>query len=177
MSDPKKSRVPEVAMAYNRSRGEDKTKELIDDDLIEFLKDIKGANGIELMGRLGFISEYLSQKGNTVRLVDEERMFFVYRGHIFRKSNVIEMNIHPNSINPSIKYYDFAIVHSDEFLDLANKIADTVYHIERMEVYRDGKIVINNNENKGKLPEDEDHEKGDREHDDSDHDIPDSIEY
>lgn len=176
MSDPKKSRVPEIAMMYNRARGEDNTKELLDDDMIEFLKDIQGQNGIELMGRLGFISEYLSRKGNTVRLVDEERMFFVYRGHIFRNSKVVEMNIHPSYISPSVKYYDFAIIHSEEFIDLAKKIAQKVYNVESMKIYEE--ITIDSNEDDGNLSENERDEEGNREGNESaDLNIPDSIEY
>lgn len=172
----KKSRVPEIAIMFNRERGQDNTKELLDEDLIEFLKEIKGQNGIEIMGRLGFISEYLSRKGNTIRLVDEERMFFVYRGHIFRNSKVIEMNIHPMHISPNKKYYDFAIIHSDEFLDLAKNIAKTVYNVESMKIYEE--VTIDSNENNGKLPKNKDHEKGNRkDKDDTDSDIPDSIEY
>lgn len=176
MSDPKKSRVPEIAMMYNRGRAEDKSQELLDEDMIEFLKEINGQSGIELMGRLGFISEYLSKKGNTVRLVDEERMFFVYRGHIFKNSKVIEMNIHPSYISPSVKYYDFAIIHSEEFLDLAKNIAKTVYNVESMKVYEE--ITIDSNEDNGKLPENEGVEEGDRDDKgDAGLDIPDSIEY
>ena len=51
---------------------------------------------------------------------------------------------------------------------------------EHKTVYKNEEVVINNNEDEGKLPKDEDDEGGDREdeHDhDSDHDIPDSIEY
>lgn len=176
MVDNTKSRVPEIAIMYNRERAEDTTRELINDDLIEFLKDIKGQNGIELMGRLGFISEYLSRKGNSVRLVDEERMFFVYREHIFRNSKVIEMNIHPMHISPSIKYYDFVIIHSDEFLDLGKKIARRVYHVERMEIYEE--VDVDSNENVGNLSEDKDTKEGYREDNrDTNLNIPDSIEY
>lgn len=174
MADNTKSRVPEIAMMYNKERAQDTERELIDDDLIEFLKDINGQNGVELMGRLGFISEYLSRKGNTVRLVDEDRMFFVYREHIFHNSKVVEMNIHPMHINPSIKYYDFAIIHSDEFLDLAQKIAKRVYHVESMKIYEE--IAIDSNENIGNLPENKDPQESHREGDPNTNlNIPDTI--
>lgn len=143
--DNSKSRVAEIAMMFNRGRAEDTTKELLDDDLIEFLGDIKpGSKGIEIMGRLGFIAEYLSQKGSTVKLVDEDRMFFVYRGHLFPKSKVVEMNLHPSSIKSTVQHYDFAIIHSDEFVELAKDIAATVYHVEKREVYTKKKEEVKN---------------------------------
>lgn len=167
MDERAKSRVAEIAMMFNRGRAQDTTRELLDDDLIEFLVGIKpGSKGIEIMGRLGFIAEYLSQKGSIVKLVDEDNMFFVYRGHLFPKSKVVDMNLHPSSIKSKTQHYDFAIIHSDEFIDLAKDIATTVYQVEKREIYtkkkeevKNEKVVVNSDKVVANVPKIKDDEK------------------
>lgn len=135
-------RVPELANMHARSlilEG----KSLVDDAVIELLSFIKGAQVIEILGGLGEIAEHLSETGNNVRLVEESRLFFVYRRQIFPYSKVIEMNVSPSAIKVVTPYYDYAIIHSDDQKELALSMAKkAVVNVSTKEVYE--KTSVNN---------------------------------
>ena len=154
--------VPEIGNMDLRSKiinGLD----LVDEETIKFLSSIpSGSKIIEIEGGMGEISEYLSELGNNVRLVGEHRLFFVYRESVFSKSKVIPMNINPDSIKAVNKvYYDYAIVHSPEYLRLALSIAKYVYNVVSKEVlsekepinHPEDPIVISENKDVGTKPE------------------------
>lgn len=136
------NRVPELANMTARSlilEG----KPLVDDSIIELVSFIKGAQVIELLGGLGEVAEHLSERGNNVRLVEEGRLFFVYRRQIFPYSKVIEMNVSPSAIKVVSPYYDYAIIHSDSQKELALSMAKkAVVNVSTKEVYE--KASINN---------------------------------
>lgn len=135
-------RVPELANMHARSlilEG----KSLVDDATIDLLSFIKGAQVIEILGGLGEIAEHLSETGNNVRLVEESRLFFVYRRQIFPYSKVIEMNVSPSAIKVVTPYYDYAIIHSDDQKELALSMAKkAVVNVSTKEVYE--KASVNN---------------------------------
>lgn len=134
------NRVPELANMTARSlilEG----KPLVDDSTIELLSFIKGAQVIELLGGLGEVAEHLSEKGNNVRLVEEGRLFFVYRRQIFPYSKVIEMNVAPSAIKVVTPYYDYAIIHSDDQKELALSMAKkAVVNVSTKEVYEKASV-------------------------------------
>lgn len=136
------NRVPELANMHARNlilEG----KNLLDDATIDLLSFIKGAQVIEILGGLGAVAEHLSEKGNNVRLVEESRLFFVYRRQIFPYSKVIEMNVSPSAIKVVTPYYDYAIIHSEDQKELALSMAKkAVINISTKEVYE--KAGINN---------------------------------
>lgn len=111
--------------------------DLVDDETINFLSSIpSGSKIIEIEGGMGEISEHLSNLKNSVNLIGDQRLFFVYRGSVFPKSNVTHMNLNPNLIKPGSKvYYDYAIIHDGQYVNLAKSIAKYVYNVSSKEIY------------------------------------------
>ena len=148
--DLRKSRVPELAMGATRPRVENLELDFVDDDIVKFLDPIRESKVIEIMGGLGTAAEHLSVNGNTVDLLEELRLFFVYRRQLFPKSKVTEMNLHPQALKASKRHYDYAIIHSTEFLEFAQKIETQVYNITTKEVY--AQVPINSTEVVSEMP-------------------------
>ena len=136
------NRVPELANMTARSlilEG----KPLVDEATVDLLSFVNGSQVIEILGGLGEVSEHLSERGNNVRLLEESRLFFVYRRQIFPYSKVIEMNVSPSAIKVVTPYYDYAIIHSDEQKELALSMAKkAVVNVSTKEIYE--KTSINN---------------------------------
>lgn len=110
--------------------------DLLTEDFKKFAEGLTGRRVIELSGGMGEHAEYLAELGNSVSLVEEQRMCFVYRRQVWPNSKVIEMNIHPSKIKSMDKpFADLAIIHSDEFNDIARNIARTVYNLTTKEFY------------------------------------------
>lgn len=135
-------RVPELANMHARNLILEGNP-LVDDETINLLSFINGSQVIEILGGLGEIAEHLSEKGNNVRLVEESRLFFVYRRQLFPYSKVIEMNVSPSAIKVVNPYYDYAIIHSEEYKDLALSMAKkAVINVSTKEIYE--KAIVNN---------------------------------
>lgn len=148
---------PELAMTHERNKIINDIP-MISDEIKDLLKPIVGQKGIEIAGGIGIVAEHLSATGNSVRLVEELSRFFVYRRQLFPNSRVIEMNVWPELIKSNKQHYDFAIIHSDEWLNIAKNIANTVYNVTTKETYEkksNGKIPINNSEGSVNIPKDE----------------------
>lgn len=110
--------------------------ELFTEDFKQFTEGLTGRRIIELSGGMGEHAEYLAELGNNVSLVEEQRMCFVYRRQVWPNSKVVEMNIHPSKIKAMDKpFADLAIIHSDEFNEIARNIARTVYNLTTKEFY------------------------------------------
>ena len=137
--DLSKSRVPELAISASRWRENGKH---VDDDVADFLAPIVNSKVIEIMGGLGLVAEHLSVKGNTVKLVDEDRLFFVYRRQMFPNSKVSEINNHPSVIQSQSQPYDYAIIYGNEFLPLAKNIAKSVYNMSSLEIHTNDEVTI-----------------------------------
>ena len=135
---------PELAMTHERNKIINNIP-MISDEVVELLKDVVGQKGIEIAGGIGVVGEHLSATGNSVRLVEELSRFFVYRRQLFPNSKVIEMNVGPHLINSNKQHYDFAIIHTDQWLNTAKNIANTVYNVTTKEAHN-GKNAVNNPE-------------------------------
>lgn len=140
---------PELAMTHERNKIINDIP-MISDEIKDLLKPIVGQKGIEIAGGIGIVAEHLSATGNSVRLVEELSRFFVYRRQLFPNSRVIEMNVWPELIKSNKQHYDFAIIHSDEWLNIAKNIANVVYNVTTKGTY--GQITTNTEENDGKIP-------------------------
>ena len=140
---------PELAMTHERNKIINDIP-LVSDEVKDLLKHVVGQKGIEIAGGIGVVAEHLSATGNSVRLVEELSRFFVYRRQLFPNSRVIEMNVWPELIKSNKQHYDFAIIHSDEWLNIAKNIANTVYNVTTKGTY--GQITTNTEENNGKIP-------------------------
>lgn len=110
--------------------------DLVDEETVKFLSSIpKGSKIIEIEGGMGEISEHLSELGNSVRLIGDQRHFFVYREQVFPRSKVIPMNLNPDAIKAGNKvYYDYAIVHTGQYIPIAMSIANFVYNVVTKEI-------------------------------------------
>lgn len=117
--------------------------DLVDDETIKFLSTIPSPSKIiEIEGGMGEISEHLSNLKNNVNLIGDQRLFFVYRNSVFPKSNVTNMNLNPNLIKPGSKvYYDYAIIHDEQYFNLAKSIAKYVYNVSSKEIYSEKELV------------------------------------
>lgn len=151
---------PELAMTHERNKIINDIP-MISDEIKDLLKPIVGQKGIEIAGGIGIVAEHLSATGNSVRLVEELSRFFVYRRQLFPNSRVIEMNVWPELIKSNKQHYDFAIIHSDEWLNTAKNIANVVYNVTTKETHgqksagetNNGKIPVNNSEGSVDIPE------------------------
>lgn len=141
---------PELAMTHERNKIINDIP-MISDEIKDLLKPIVGQRGIEIAGGIGIVAEHLSATGNSVRLVEELSRFFVYRRQLFPNSKVIEMNVGPHLINSNKQHYDFAIIHSDEWLNTAKNIANVVYNVTTKETH--GQKSVNNSEGSVNIPE------------------------
>lgn len=148
---------PELAMTHERNKIINDIP-LVSDEVKDLLKTVVGQKGIEIAGGIGIVAEHLSATGNSVRLVEELSRFFVYRRQLFPNSRVIEMNVWPELIKSNKQHYDFAIIHSDEWFNIAKNIANTVYNVTTKETYEkksNGKIPVNNSKGSVDIPKDE----------------------
>ena len=148
---------PELAMTHERNKIINDIP-MISDEIKDLLKPVIGQKGIEIAGGIGIVAEHLSATGNSVRLVEELSRFFVYRRQLFPNSRVIEMNVWPELIKSNKQHYDFAIIHSDEWFNIAKNIANTVYNVTTKETYEkksNGKIPVNNPEGSVNIPKNE----------------------
>lgn len=148
---------PELAMTHERNKIINDIP-MISDEVNDLLKGVVGQKGIEIAGGIGIVAEHLSATGNSVRLVEELSRFFVYRRQLFPNSKVIEMNVWPDLIKSNRQHYDFAIIHSDEWLSVAKNIANTVYNVTTKEVHgkkSNEQELINNSEGSVDIPKDE----------------------
>lgn len=144
---------PELAMTHERNKIINDIP-LVSDEVKDLLKHVVGQKGIEIAGGIGVVAEHLSATGNSVRLVEELSRFFVYRRQLFPNSRVIEMNVWPDLIKSNKQHYDFAIIHSDEWLNTAKNIANAVYNVTTKEVHN-GKVPVNNPEGSVDITENE----------------------
>lgn len=142
---------PELAMTHERNKIINDIP-MISDEIKDLLKTIVGQKGIEIAGGIGIVAEHLSATGNSVRLVEELSRFFVYRRQLFPNSKVIEMNVGAHLINSNKQHYDFAIIHSDEWLNTAKNIANIVYNVTTKETH--GQKLVNNSEGSVDIPKD-----------------------
>jgi 16S rRNA A1518/A1519 N6-dimethyltransferase RsmA/KsgA/DIM1 with predicted DNA glycosylase/AP lyase activity len=148
---------PELAMTHERNKIINDIP-MISDEIKDLLKPIVGQKGIEIAGGIGIVAEHLSATGNSVRLVEELSRFFVYRRQLFPNSKVIEMNVGPHLINSNKQHYDFAIIHSDEWLNTAKNIANIVYNVTTKVTHEkksNEQIPVNNSEGSVDIPKDE----------------------
>lgn len=137
------SRVPEIQSAAIRSKITNGIA-LVSAEFEEFAKSLAGKKIVDIAGGMGEYAEHLSELGNTVSLMEELRLFFVYRRQVWPDSKVVEMNIHPSNIKyNNTPFNDLAIIHSGEFEELAKRIAKSSYNTSTKEykVYDEEKPV------------------------------------
>lgn len=94
----------------------------LDDDVVEILKTVSGTV-LDINGGVGRVSEYLSEKGCEVTLLDPNRLSFSYRRGIVPKSKVKCWNIEADSIKLDKPCFDYVIIRGLGYYDLAKKIA------------------------------------------------------
>lgn len=94
----------------------------LDNDVIEILKTVSGTV-LDINGGVGRVSEYLSEKGCDVTLLDPNRLSFSYRRGIVPKSKVKCWNIEADSIKLDKPCFDYVIIRGLGYHDLAQKIA------------------------------------------------------
>lgn len=136
---------PELDNMTVKSKIENK-ENLLGEDIINLLSTIKNSTVLELDGGLGLISEHLSAT-NSVRLCDDGRLYFAYRRQLFPKSKVIEMNVPPSSINDNYKIVDYVVIHNNDFLDKAKKLAKKAVILTHEMLILENKEITNNEEN------------------------------
>lgn len=141
---------PELANSDARNKIINNTP-LVDSVVSKNLDTIVNSKVIEIGGGLGEVSEYLSVMGNNVKLVEETRRFFVYRRNLFPDSKVVEMNVNPFAITTKLQHYDYAIIHSEDHLELAKSLATNVFNVEKNSFY--GQEPINSSEGLSDNPE------------------------
>lgn len=112
---------PEIAKSEFLNRLHVKKNLVINPELENHLKDITKSRILEI-GGIGMLAEYLARKGNEVRLCEEDSLFFDYRSHVVPTSTVIRLNTNPQNLKSSKPYYDYVIIHSPEYEDVAKKM-------------------------------------------------------
>ena len=155
-------KVPELAIMD--ARGKQLNNEpLLSPLLATFIEPLVGNTSgfiIEIMGGLGIISEALSESGCDVRLMEEQRMFFVYRKQLWPKSKVTEMNMHPSAFKTNKKIFYASIIHGEEFLEFAKSISTIVFNTENFTVTYEHETPVNNTENNTSVTENKTTESG-----------------
>lgn len=94
----------------------------LDADVIDILKTVSGSV-LDINGGVGRVSEYLSEKGCDVTLLDPNRLSFSYRRGIVPKSKVKCWNIEADAIKLDKPVFDYVIIRGLGYYDLAKKIA------------------------------------------------------
>lgn len=94
----------------------------LDNDVVDILKTVSGTV-LDINGGVGRVSEYLSEKGCDVTLLDPNRLSFSYRRGIVPKSKVKCWNIEADSIKLDKPCFDYVIIRGLGYYDLAKKIA------------------------------------------------------
>lgn len=94
----------------------------LDNEIVEILKTVSGTV-LDINGGVGRVSEYLSEKGCDVTLLDPNRLSFSYRRGIVPKSKVKCWNIEADSIKLDKPCFDYVIIRGLGYHDLAKKIA------------------------------------------------------
>lgn len=94
----------------------------LDPDVIDILKTVSGSV-LDINGGVGRVSEYLSEKGCDVTLLDPNRLSFSYRRGIVPKSKVKCWNIEADAIKLDKPVFDYVIIRGLGYHDLAKKIA------------------------------------------------------
>jgi ubiquinone/menaquinone biosynthesis C-methylase UbiE len=96
----------------------------LEDNIVNVLDNVvAGATVLDINGGVGRISEYLSNKGCVVTLVDPNRLSFSYRRGIVPNSTVKCWNIEASSIKLDKPVFDYVVVRGTEYYELAKKIA------------------------------------------------------
>ena len=132
--------APEV-LAGKVNKNEDGV--VLDEEVLELLKDVNDSTVLEVNGGIGEVSEYLS-KNNTVSLTEERRLCFVFLKNLFKDSTVVEMNINWRKFDKN-QYYDYVIIHEGNDLSDAKKLARVaVIDLFNMKVVENEKVNSNN---------------------------------
>lgn len=150
-------RVPELAIMNARETLQQNLP-LLDPKIAEFIKPLVGSTEgpiLDIMSGLGVVAEALSESGCDVRLLEEQRLFFVYRKQLWPNSKVIEMNIHPSVFKTNKKIFYASIIQNDEFLEFAKSVSRFVYNVGNFTVTSSFiyEATINNTENNTDLTE------------------------
>lgn len=96
----------------------------LEENIVKVLDNVvAGATVLDINGGVGRVSEYLSNKGCVVTLVDPNRLSFSYRRGIVPKSTVKCWNIEASSIKLDKPVFDYVIVRGTEYYELAKTIA------------------------------------------------------
>lgn len=104
------------------------TKQLVNPELENVLKNIKKCKVLEI-GGIGIISEYLSLNDNEVRLCEEDSLYFDYRRQVVPNSKVIELNTNPQQLKAIKSYYDYVIIHSLEYEEVALRMSKNIVYL------------------------------------------------
>jgi hypothetical protein len=96
-------------------------KSLVTPDEEAALSDIRDKRVLEI-GGIGILAEYLSTRGNEVRLCEDDSLYFDYREHVVPTSTVVRLNTSPHNLKSAKPYYDYVIIHSDEYNGVAERM-------------------------------------------------------
>lgn len=94
---------------------------LVDDATGTLIDSVTGTV-LDINGGVGLISEYLSNRGCQVTLVDPERLSFSFRKRLVPDSKVRTMNVDGHDIKLNKPLYDFVIIRNLTHVELAKKI-------------------------------------------------------
>lgn len=94
----------------------------LDQDVQDILSTVSGTV-LDIHGGVGRVSEYLSDRGCEVTLVDPNRLSFSYRRGIVPNSRVKCWNIEADTIKLNRPIYDYVIIRGLGYYDLAKTIA------------------------------------------------------
>ena len=112
---------PEIAKSEFLNRLHVKKSLIINQEFEDLIKNIRKSRILEI-GGMGIVAEYLARNGNEVRLCEEDSLFFDYRSHVVPTSTVIRLNTNPHNLKSSKPYYDYVVIHSPEYEDIAKKM-------------------------------------------------------
>lgn len=96
---------------------------LVDERTVSFLSDITDEDSVIEFGGIGFVSEYLSKKGITVALCEENSLCFSYRKNILPDSKVDYINVNPLKFKFTKPVFDYIIINDLSFMSVARKLA------------------------------------------------------
>jgi hypothetical protein len=129
----------------------------LDQDIQNILEGVSGTV-LDINGGVGRVSEYLSDRGCNVTLVDPNRLSFSYRKGIVPNSKVKCWNIEADTIKLNKPIYDYVIIRGLGYYDLAKTIAKKgVVNLITMElenVMHNSETVTSPSENSGVIKPD-----------------------
>jgi hypothetical protein len=122
-------------------------KSLVTPDEEAALSDIHDKRILEI-GGIGILAEYLATRGNEVRLCEDDSIYFDYREHIVPTSTVIRLNTSPHNLKSVKPYYDYVIIHSEEYNGVAERMCKgEIINTNKIEEYIEKKKGKGNKKN------------------------------